>query len=183
MPSSLSPSKGNSAFYEVHMFAPSCRQKVTFRCGLVQKKKRVKERKNEDLAQRTASGVFQGFRSVSGTVHAVVKKRFYRGGPMSARPEGLPGSRGSFYVKSQIQVVFPPSLVKHPVPSRKDRGRLLEAIILFACHRHGSAAAANAEPGWKVSQRPMTRFNSTSEEEKDFQFSFFHFLSSGQTEL
>lgn len=56
------------------MFAPSCRQKVTFRCGLVQKKE--SERKKEDLARYTASGVFQGFRSVSGTVHAVVKKDF-----------------------------------------------------------------------------------------------------------
>lgn len=107
-----------------------------------------KKRKKEHLARCVASGAFQGFRSVSGTVHTVVKKkkRFYRGGPPPARPEGLSGSRGSFYV---VAGSFSPSLVKHPVPSREDKGRLLETIILFACHRRGSTAVPTLDPDGK----------------------------------
>lgn len=112
-----------------------------------------KKRKKEHLARCVASGAFlriplcQWNRSYG---RKKKKKRFYRGGPPPARPEGLSGSRGSFYVKSQIQVVFPHrSLVKHLVPSREDKGRLLETIILFACHRRGSAAVPALGPDGK----------------------------------
>lgn len=166
MPSSLSPSKGNSTFYETHMFAPSCRQKVTFRSGLVQKKE-----KKEHLARCVASGAFQGFRSVSGTVHTVVKKkkkeRFYRGGPPPARPEGLSGSRGSFYVKSQIQVVFPPSLARQ-TPGPVTRGqrptfRDHNSLRLSSARKHRRPSAG---PGWKVSGRQTTQISPVSEKDK-----------------
>lgn len=115
------------------------------------------------MARCSASGVFQGFHSVSGTVHAVVKRVLPRWAWVCSAA-GLPERHGRFYVKSQIQVVFFfifPPLVKHPVLSREDRGRLLEAIILSACHRHGMATVLSAGPRRKVSLWLTKRFNST----------------------
>lgn len=125
-----------------------------------------KKRKKEHLARRVASGVFQGFRSVSGTVHTLVKKkRFYRGGPPPARPEGLSGSRGSFYVKSQIQVVFP---IARQTPGPVTRGqrptfRDHNSLCLSSARKHRRPSAG---PRWKVSGRQTTQISSVSEKDK-----------------